>query len=60
MKLEYPLNDVLPSIEHARGRLLAGIFRYRRDKTVSHSTTDSDYALLYAYGMFALSSEATD
>lgn len=52
MKLEYPLNDALPSIENARDRLLARIFRYRQDKSVSSLTTDSDYALLYAYGEF--------
>lgn len=50
MKLEYPLNDALPSIEHARDRLLASIFHYRQDPSASSSTRDSDYALLYAYG----------
>jgi hypothetical protein len=50
MKLEYPLNDALPSIENARDRLLARIFHYRQDKSVSSFTTDSDYALLYAFG----------
>lgn len=30
MKLEYPLMDVLPNIEHARDRLLARIFHYRK------------------------------
>ncbi|EAW13801.1 uncharacterized protein ACLA_068280 [Aspergillus clavatus NRRL 1] len=49
MKLEYPLNDVLPSIEHARDRLLARIFHYRKDPEASRLTTDEDYALLYAY-----------
>ncbi|RHZ60374.1 FUSC family protein [Aspergillus thermomutatus] len=49
MKLEYPLIDVLPSIEHARDRLLARIFRYRKDPEASRLTTDEDYALLYAY-----------
>lgn len=50
MKLEYPLNDVLPNIDHARDRLLARIFHYRKDTTRSRLTTDEDYALLYAYG----------
>ena len=50
MKLEYPLNDVLPNIEHARDRLLARLFRYRKDLEASHLSTDEDYALLYAYG----------
>jgi hypothetical protein len=49
MKLEYPLSDVLPSIEHARDRLLARIYRYRLDYEVSQQTTDEDCALLYAY-----------
>ncbi|KAL5362811.1 WD40 repeat-like protein [Aspergillus floccosus] len=51
MKLEYPLNDVLPNIEHARDRLLARLFRYRKDLEASHLSTDEDYALLYAYAM---------
>jgi hypothetical protein len=50
MKLEYPLSDVLPSIEHARDRLLARIYRYRLDREESQQTTDEDCALLYAYG----------
>lgn len=49
MKLEYPLVDVLPSIEHARDRLLARIFRYRQDQAMSRVSTDEDYALIYAY-----------
>ncbi|KAI9368946.1 transcriptional regulator of RNA polII, SAGA, subunit-domain-containing protein [Aspergillus egyptiacus] len=50
MKLEYPLNDNVPSIEHARDRLLARLFNYRKDSEVSQSSTDEDYSLLYAYG----------
>ncbi|QGA13676.1 hypothetical protein EYB26_001326 [Talaromyces marneffei] len=49
MKLEYPLNDALPNIQHARDRLLARIYHYRRETESSLHTTDSDYALLYAY-----------
>ncbi|KAH8434764.1 FUSC family protein [Aspergillus melleus] len=49
MKLEYPMSDVLPSIEHARDRLLARLFRYRKDPEASRLSTDEDYALLYAY-----------
>lgn len=49
MKLEYPLSDVLPSIDHARDRLLARIYRYRQDQDVSRLTTDEDSSLLYAY-----------
>lgn len=50
MKLEFPLNDALPSTDHARDRLLAKIFKYRHDEKVASDTTDEDYALLYAYG----------
>ncbi|KAL4917453.1 transcriptional regulator of RNA polII, SAGA, subunit-domain-containing protein [Aspergillus aurantiobrunneus] len=50
MKLEYPLNDNLPSVEHARDRLLSRLFHYRKDLEVSRSSTDEDYSLLYAYG----------
>ncbi|KAJ5894455.1 Transcriptional coactivator SAGA-type complex Ada1/Tada1 [Penicillium taxi] len=49
MKLEYPLSDVLPSIDHARDRLLARIYHYRQDHEESRLTTDEDCALLYAY-----------
>lgn len=49
MQLEYPLSDVLPSIDNARDRLLARIFRYRQDHEASQLTTDEDCALLYAY-----------
>lgn len=49
MKLEYPLSDVLPSIDHARDRLLARIYRYRQDQELSLVTTDEDSALLSAY-----------
>jgi hypothetical protein len=54
MKLEYPLSDVLPSIEHARDRLLARIHRYRLDREASQHTTDEDCALLYAYSEYFL------
>ena len=48
MKLEYPLSDALPNTEHARDRLLARIFEYRKNDQM---TRDEDYALLYVYGM---------
>ncbi|KAI1003640.1 hypothetical protein K3495_g4570 [Podosphaera aphanis] len=54
-KLEYPINDALPSISKARDKLLARIFKYRKDSlsaegTESHVITkDEDYELLYAY-----------
>lgn len=54
MKLEYLLNDNLPNIDHARDRLLARVFHYRNDSLASQSTTDEDYALLYAYGKLAM------
>jgi len=49
-KLEYPLNDVLPNIEHTRDRLLAKIFEFRRDGDKASLATEEDYELLYAYG----------
>lgn len=52
MKLEYPLSDVLPSVDHARDRLLARIYRFRQDPEASQQTTDEDCALLYAYSEF--------
>lgn len=50
MKLEFPLNDALPNTDHARHRLLAKIFSYRRKLKNGDETTDEDFALLYAYG----------
>ena len=55
MKLEYPLNDALPSTENARDRLLSKIFQYRKDVAASTAegvdpvAKDGDYALIYAY-----------
>ncbi|PSK56733.1 hypothetical protein B9Z65_6357 [Elsinoe australis] len=47
VKMEYPLNDVLPNIEHSRDRLLARVFEYRRQ---SESTaSDADFEIIYAY-----------
>ena len=48
MKLEYPLTQALPSTEHARDRLLAKIFRYRKE---NRGATDADFASLYAYAL---------
>lgn len=50
MKLEYPLNEALPNIEHTRDRLLATIFRFRKDRKDEIEATDEDFELLYAYG----------
>ena len=46
--MEYPLNDVLPNIEHSRDRLLARVFEYRRGE--ERMATDVDFELIYAYG----------
>lgn len=50
MKLAYPLNDVLPNIEHTRDRLLAKVFEFRRTALGNMVAKDDDYELLYAYG----------
>jgi hypothetical protein len=61
MKLEYPVNGVLPSTEHARDRLLAKIFRHRYSGGRARSMSDEDFALLYAYGiLFQLSFASSD
>lgn len=52
IKLEYPLNDVLPNIDHTRDRLLAKIFEFRRDEEKAGLADEEDYELLYAYGKF--------
>ncbi|KAG9689293.1 hypothetical protein KCU95_g9732, partial [Aureobasidium melanogenum] len=51
VKLEYPLNDVLPNIDHTRDRLLAKIFEFRRDSDKASLATEEDYELLYAYAL---------
>lgn len=56
MKLRYPLTDVLPNTEHARDRLLAKMFMYRRDHEGTGGVLDEDFALLYAYGAYCSSS----
>ena len=50
MKLEFPLNGALPSTEHARDRLLAKIFRFRRE---NQTFKDKAFVLLYAYSKTA-------
>jgi hypothetical protein len=57
MKMAYPLNDVLPNIEHTRDRLLAKLFEFRRTGLGKIIATDEDYLLLYAYGKSQLFSE---
>jgi hypothetical protein len=51
MKLEYPMIDSLPNIEHARDRFLAKLFAYRRQEAKKVKATDEDFELLYAYGV---------
>lgn len=50
MKLEYPLNDTMPNTEHARDRLLAKIFSYRKNNGLIDEMDDEDFELFYAYG----------
>jgi hypothetical protein len=50
MKLAYPLNDVLPNVEHTRDRLLAKVFEFRQSGLGKVLAKDEDYELLYAYG----------
>jgi hypothetical protein len=50
MKLAYPLNDVLPNVEHTRDRLLAKVFEFRQSGLGKVIAKDEDYELLYAYG----------
>jgi hypothetical protein len=52
MKLEYPLNDALPSVEHARDRFLVKISDFKRQQDSSKLASEQDYELLYAYGEF--------
>ena len=50
IKLEYPLNEALPNTDNARDRLLAKLFRFRKDEQADSSSGDEDFELLYAYG----------
>ena len=50
MKLAYPLNEALPSTSHARDRLLAKIFRFRKEQA-DLGAYDEDFELLYAYAL---------
>ena len=51
MKLEFPLTDTMPNTEHARDKLLAKIFCYRKHDGLVNEMNDEDFALFYAYGM---------
>lgn len=50
MKLEYPINDSLPNVEHTRDRLLSKVFDFRAHVVGKDLATDEDFELLYAYG----------
>ncbi|KAL8670514.1 MAG: hypothetical protein Q9168_004948 [Polycauliona sp. 1 TL-2023] len=50
IKLEYPLNEALPSIDHTRDRLLAKVFSFRKEEKSGLIKSDEDFALLYSYG----------
>lgn len=51
MKLAYPLNDLLPNMEHTRDRLLAKVFEFRQTGLGKVIAKDEDYELLYAYAL---------
>jgi hypothetical protein len=56
LKLEYPMNDALPSAASPRDRLLTKIFHYRKMSTSSQDpgvvvAKDEDYEMLYAYAL---------
>ena len=50
MKLQYPLNEALPSADNARDRLLAKMFKFRSEEE-GLGTSDEDFELLYAYAL---------
>lgn len=62
MKLEYPLNEALPNIEHTRDRLLAKIFHFRKEERDGIASREEDFELLYAFSLVTgqLSKEITD
>lgn len=57
MKLEYPLNAVLPNVERTRDRLLARVFEFRRSGPGKETAKDEDYELLYTYGTLSFACE---
>ena len=59
LKLEFPLNEALPNIEHTRDRLLAKTFRFRKEERDGINSKDEDFELLYAYGKSELVIEAS-
>ncbi|KAL9103306.1 MAG: hypothetical protein Q9163_001648 [Psora crenata] len=51
MKLEFPMNNALPSVDHTRDRLLAKMFRFRQEEMDKVGATDEDFQLFYAYAL---------
>ncbi|KAF2271568.1 uncharacterized protein EI97DRAFT_387651 [Westerdykella ornata] len=51
MKMAFPMNDVLPNVEHTRDRLLVKVFEFRRTGLGKVVATAEDYELLYAYAL---------
>ncbi|KAF2402531.1 hypothetical protein EJ06DRAFT_528642 [Trichodelitschia bisporula] len=51
VKLEYPMNDALPDVEHVRDRFLAKIFEYREQNSAKKVATEEDFELFYAYAL---------
>ena len=49
IKLKYPMNDSLPNLDHARDRLLARLFTYRKEHD-AHSLDDDDFDIFHLYG----------
>ena len=54
MKLEFPMNGALPSVDHTRDRLLAKVFRFRQEEKNQAGASDEDFELLYAYGEISI------
>ena len=49
-KLEFPLNDALPNTDNARDRLLAKVFKLRKEMRKGQRLNDEDFGLVYAFG----------
>lgn len=48
-KLEYPINDALPSIENTRDQVLARLSEFRRVGEGRDQASEQDFELLYGY-----------
>ncbi|KAG8532561.1 uncharacterized protein KY384_002438 [Bacidia gigantensis] len=51
MKIEFPMNGALPGVSHTRDRLLAKMFRFRREEKEKIGATDEDFESLYAFSL---------